>query len=471
MCPPGSLDRSPCGTGTSARVALLHTRGELDVGEERRFEGPLGTFFSGAVASSDRQGELLYVRPRVSGRAYLTGFHQFVLEQDDPLPGGFRIGPKPRTCRRRRPEAPNMTDTRKPPLRSASWFSRLDNSGFEHRTHLKARGAAPEMFDGPSDWHRQFRLRPGALQRASHGARRVGQPGRAGEWRLPSRVSDDVDRRLDNAAERHAVPQPDEHGARGLAAGQSARRRRLADRLRQHSTRLHDGAASVDLPTIVVHGGAMVSGYVGQRTIGSGTDIFKLYDDFRTGRMSEAAFLDSEASMSRSDGHCNTMGTAATMGCLAEALGLSLPGSAAIPAVDARRKISAQLAGRRAVELVEDLAFSRIVDRRALENAIRVNAALGGSTNAVLHLTALAGRLGIRLTLDDFQANCEGSAPGQSRAERRVPGRGVYRAGPAGPDARLSRPAAPRRANCRRPDGEGEHRGPRYHGSAGDRLL
>jgi proline racemase len=96
MCPPGSLDRSPCGTGTSARVALLHTRGELDVGEERRFEGPLGTFFSGAVASSDRQGELLYVRPRVSGRAYLTGFHQFVLEQDDPLPGGFRIGPKPR---------------------------------------------------------------------------------------------------------------------------------------------------------------------------------------------------------------------------------------------------------------------------------------------------------------------------------------------------------------------------------------
>ena len=169
------------------------------------------------------------------------------------------------------------------------------------------------------------------------------------------------------------------------------------------------GAASVDLPTIVVHGGAMISGYVGQRTVGSGTDIFKLYDDFRAGRLSEAAFLDSEASMSRSDGHCNTMGTAATMGCLAEALGLSLPGSAVIPAVDARRKISAQIAGRRAVDLVrEGLTFSRIVDRRALENAIRVNAALGGSTNAVLHLTALAGRLGVKLTLDDFQANCEG---------------------------------------------------------------
>ena len=96
MCPPGSLDRSPCGTGTSARVALLHTRGELALGEERRFEGPLGTFFTGAVASSGRQGEILYVRPRVSGRAYRTGFHRFVLEQDDPLPDGFRIGPKPR---------------------------------------------------------------------------------------------------------------------------------------------------------------------------------------------------------------------------------------------------------------------------------------------------------------------------------------------------------------------------------------
>ena len=160
--------------------------------------------------------------------------------------------------------------------------------------------------------------------------------------------------------------------------------------------------------------------------------------------------------MSRSDGHCNTMGTAATMGCLAEALGLSLPGSAAIPAVDARRKISAQLAGRRAVDLVrEGLTFSRIVDRRALENAIRVNAALGGSTNAILHLTALAGRLGIRLTLDDFQANSEGIPllanlvpNGEFLVEE------FYRAGglPALMHA-MRRPAAPRRADRRRTDG------------------
>ncbi len=96
ICPPGSIDRSPCGTGTSARVALLHTRGELPLGETRKFEGPLGTFFAGAPVSAERQDGVLYVRPRVTGRAYLTGFHQFVLESDDPLPRGFRIGPKPR---------------------------------------------------------------------------------------------------------------------------------------------------------------------------------------------------------------------------------------------------------------------------------------------------------------------------------------------------------------------------------------
>jgi proline racemase len=96
ICPPGSLDRSPCGTGTSARVALLHTRAELAIGQSRKFEGPLGTCFVGAAASASRQDGLLYVRPRVTGRAYLTGLHQFVLEPDDPLPRGFRIGPRPR---------------------------------------------------------------------------------------------------------------------------------------------------------------------------------------------------------------------------------------------------------------------------------------------------------------------------------------------------------------------------------------
>ena len=96
ICPPGSLDRSPCGTGTSARVALLHTRGDLPLHQSRTFEGPLGTCFAGSPVSSSVEDGILYVRPRVTGRAYLTGFHQFVLEPDDPLPRGFRVGPKPR---------------------------------------------------------------------------------------------------------------------------------------------------------------------------------------------------------------------------------------------------------------------------------------------------------------------------------------------------------------------------------------
>ena len=201
MCPPGSLDRSPCGTGTSARVALLHTRGELAMGEERRFEGPLGTFFSGAVAASEEQDGILYVRPRVSGRAYLTGFHQFVLEQDDPLPRGFRVGPKPETCRHRPPEVPRMTDAMRPPLRSAELVRPDGQFGFRasHASEGARRGSG-DVRRSSGDRHRQLGLRPGAVQRASHGARRVGQPGRSGEWRLSAGVSDDVDRRLDHAA-------------------------------------------------------------------------------------------------------------------------------------------------------------------------------------------------------------------------------------------------------------------------------
>jgi proline racemase len=96
ICPPGALDRSPCGTGTSARVALMHARGELKVGESRKFEGPLGTWFTGSPVSESQDGDVAYVRPRVTGRAWLTGFHQFVLDPEDPLPRGFRVGPRPR---------------------------------------------------------------------------------------------------------------------------------------------------------------------------------------------------------------------------------------------------------------------------------------------------------------------------------------------------------------------------------------
>ncbi len=163
------------------------------------------------------------------------------------------------------------------------------------------------------------------------------------------------------------------------------------------------GAASADIPAIVVPGGPMLAGeWRGQR-LGSGTDGKKLFDQFRTGRITEEEWCEIEGCIARTAGHCTVMGTASTMTSLAEALGMTLPGCANIPAPDSRRMAIAELSGRAAVELIErDLRPSRILTRDAFDNAITVLMALGGSTNAVIHLIAIAGRLGIQLTLDDF---------------------------------------------------------------------
>ncbi len=163
------------------------------------------------------------------------------------------------------------------------------------------------------------------------------------------------------------------------------------------------GAASVDLPTLVVPGGPMLNGKFQGRDIGSGTHVWKFEEDRKTGKLSDAEYLQAESCMSRSAGHCMTMGTASTMACMVESLGLTLPGAAAIPAVDSRKKVLAQLSGRRIVEMVkEDLRLSKILTRTAFENAIKVNAAVGGSTNFIIHLTAIAGRIGVPLELADF---------------------------------------------------------------------
>lgn len=163
------------------------------------------------------------------------------------------------------------------------------------------------------------------------------------------------------------------------------------------------GAASCDLPTIAVSGGPMLRGTFRGASIGSGTDLWRFSEEAKAGRMSAADFSAVENGMNRSPGSCNTMGTASTMACMVEALGVGLPGNAAIPAVDSRRSVLAQLAGRRIVELVhEEVALSKILMRAAFENAIRVNAAVGGSTNAVIHLIAIAGRMGVPLTLEDW---------------------------------------------------------------------
>jgi L-arabonate dehydrase len=163
------------------------------------------------------------------------------------------------------------------------------------------------------------------------------------------------------------------------------------------------GAASCDLPTIVVSGGPMLNGKFRGEDIGSGTNVWSMSEDVRGGKMSLADFMDAEAGMSRSAGHCMTMGPASTMASMVEALGMGLPTNAAIPAVDSRRYVLAHMAGRRAVEMVrEDLRMSKVLTRKAFENAVRINGAIGGSTNAVVHLLALAGRIGVKLALEDF---------------------------------------------------------------------
>jgi dihydroxy-acid dehydratase len=162
-------------------------------------------------------------------------------------------------------------------------------------------------------------------------------------------------------------------------------------------------AASTDLPSIVVTGGPMLNGYYKGERVGSGTHLWKFSEAVKAGDMSPEEFAEAEASMSRSAGSCNTMGTASTMASMAEALGMALSGNAAIPAVDSRRRVMAQMSGRRIVQMVkDDLKPSDVMVKAAFENAIRTNAAIGGSTNAVIHLLAIAGRVGVDLTLDDW---------------------------------------------------------------------
>ena len=163
------------------------------------------------------------------------------------------------------------------------------------------------------------------------------------------------------------------------------------------------GAASVGLPTIVVPGGPMLNGRYKGQTIGSGTHVWKFDEDMKTGKMTQEECEVAESCMSRSIGHCMTMGTASTMAVMAESLGLTLSGASAIPAADSRKKQMAQLSGRRIVGMVkENLTMDKILTREAFENAILVNAAVGGSSNFIIHLIAIAGRIGVDINLDDF---------------------------------------------------------------------
>lgn len=300
-----------------------------------------------------------------------------------------------------------MTTT---PLRSTNWFGSDDKTGYGHRSWLKNQGVPDDSFDG----------RPviGICNTASDlnpcnvHLRDVAEKVKVGVWQaggfpleFPTISLGESLMRPTAMVYRNLMSMDVEESIRANPIDAVV----LLGGCDKTTPALLMGAASVDVPAILLTGGPMLNGKFQGRDIGSGTDVWRFSDDVRSGRMSQADFRASEACMHRSAGHCMTMGTASTMACLAEAMGIAPTGTAAIPAVDARRSTQAQMAGRRIVEMVsEGLRPSTILTRRAFENAIRVNAAIGGSTNAIIHLLAIAGRLEVDLALDDFDELARG---------------------------------------------------------------
>ena len=290
------------------------------------------------------------------------------------------------------------------PLRSARWFGPKDKVGFIHRSWMKNQGHPDHVFDGrpvigicntwseltPCNAH--FRIIAERVRRGVYEA--GGFP-----VEFPVMSLGEPLMRPTTMLFRNLVSMDVEETIRANPLDGVI----LLVGCDKTTPALLMGAASCDLPTLAISGGPMLNGRFRGRNIGSGTDVYKFSDEVRAGTMSEEEFLEAESCMNRSTGHCMTMGTASTMASVVESLGLGMPGNAAIPAADARRMKLAHEAGRRVVEMVrEDLRMSTIVTREALENAIRVVGAVGGSTNSVVHLLAIAGRLGVDLSLEDW---------------------------------------------------------------------
>jgi len=295
-----------------------------------------------------------------------------------------------------------MAGTRR--LRSTHWFGPHDKDGFIHRSWMKNQGFPPDQFDGrpvigicntfseltPCNAH--FR---GLAERVKRGVLEAG----GFPLEFPVMSLGETNLRPTAMLFRNLASMDVEESIRGNPIDGVV----LLCGCDKTTPALLMGAASCDLPTIVVSGGPMLNGRFRGQPIGSGTNVWSMSEEVRAGTMSLADFMDAESCMSRSAGHCMTMGTASTMACMVESLGVGLPNNAAIPAVDSRRLVLAQMAGRRIVDLVrDDVRLSAILTRDAFENAIRVNAAIGGSSNFVLHLLAIAGRIGVPLDLDLF---------------------------------------------------------------------
>ncbi len=289
-------------------------------------------------------------------------------------------------------------------VRSADWFAAEGRQGFLHRSWIRNEGFTDELFDGrpvigiANSWSE---LTPcnAHLRTVAEAVKRGALMAGGFPLEFPTMSLGETIMRPTTMLYRNLMAMEVEESLRanpldGVVLLSGCDKTTPAQLM---------GAASVDLPSIMVTGGPMLNGKFRGRDIGSGTAVWQLTEEFRAGTISQADLTEAETCMSRSAGHCMTMGTASTMACLAEALGLQLPGSAAIPAVDSRRLVVAQRSGERIVEMVRSgLRPSAILTREAFENAIRVNAALGGSTNAIVHLLAIAGRVGVPLDLADF---------------------------------------------------------------------
>jgi L-arabonate dehydrase len=289
-------------------------------------------------------------------------------------------------------------------LRSQDWFGKQDKDGFIHRSWLKNQGYPDDLFDGRpvigicNTWSELTPCNGHFRELAEFVKRGVYE---AGGFPLEFPVMSLGETQLKPTAMlfRNLASMDVEESIRGNPMDGVV----LLMGCDKTTPSLLMGAASCDLPTIGISGGPMLSGHFRGKQIGSGTGVWQMSEDVRAGKMSQEEFTAAESCMHRSKGHCMTMGTASTMASMVEALGVSLPGNAAIPAVDSRRYKLAQLSGRRIVEMVrEDLVLSKILTRAAFENAIKANAAIGGSTNSVVHLLAIAGRLGVKLELEDW---------------------------------------------------------------------
>ncbi|ASU39907.1 dihydroxy-acid dehydratase [Herbaspirillum sp. meg3] len=297
-----------------------------------------------------------------------------------------------------------MSDTKKFTRRSQAWFGRQDRDGFIYRSWVKNRGIPHDQFDG----------RPvigicntySELTPCNSHFRALAEQVKIGIWEaggfpleFPVMSLGETLMRPTAMLFRNLASMDVEESIRANPLDGVV----LLMGCDKTTPALLMGASSVDLPTIGISGGPMLSGKYRGGELGSGTGVWQMSEEVRGGHMSQEEFFEAESCMHRSHGHCMTMGTASTMASMVEALGMSLPGNAAIPAVDARRNVLARNSGRRIVEMVkEDLIMSKILTKAAFENAIRVNAGIGGSTNAVIHLLAIAGRIGVDLKLEEW---------------------------------------------------------------------